>query len=229
MQSQWQSMSQPGGYGVAVDRNKVLRNTYLLLALTMIPTALGAVAGISMQFMMRGLVGVLLFFAISIGAFFAIERTKNRPAGVVILLAWTGFMGLWMSQMLQFALRLPNGGQLITMAAGGTAVIFFTLAGIATVSRRDFSFIGKFLMVGLVLAIVASLANVFLGMPALALAVSAMAVLIFAGYILYDVSEILNGGETNYVSATLRLYLDVYNLFMNLLYLLMALSGNDRR
>jgi modulator of FtsH protease len=228
MQPQWQTTTYEAGYAQATDRNKVLRNTYLLLALSMIPTALGAMAGISMHFMVQGWMGLLVFFGVSFGAFFAIEKTKNSPVGVVLLLAWTGFMGLWLSQILQIALRFGNGGQMIAMAAGGTATIFFTLAGIATVTKRDFSFMGKFLMVGLVLAIVASLANLYFQMPAVMLAISAVSILIFSGYILFDVSQIVNGGQTNYVTATLQLYLDVYNIFISLLNLLMALSG-DRR
>jgi modulator of FtsH protease len=228
MQPQWQTTTYEAGYGLAADRNKVLRNTYLLLALSMIPTAVGALAGISMHFMLRGWLGPLLFLGVSFGAFFAIEKTKNSPVGVAILLAWTGFMGLWLSQMLQIALRFANGGQLIAIAAGGTAAIFFTLAGIATVTKRDFSFMGKFLMVGLVLTVIASLANLYFQMPALMLTISVVAVLIFSAYILYDVSQIVNGGETNYVTATLQLYLDVYNIFVSLLNLLMAFSG-DRR
>jgi len=228
MQPQWQTASYEAGYDLAAERHKVLRNTYLLLALTMIPTALGALAGISMHFMLRGWAGPLLFLGVSFAAFFAIGKTRNSPAGIVILLGWTGFMGLWLSQMLQIALRFSNGGELIAMAAVGTALIFFTLAGIATVTKKDFSFLGQFLFVGLILLIIASIANLFLAIPAMALMVSVVAILIFSGYILYDVSQIVNGGETNYVIATLQLYLDAYNIFVSLLNLLMAFSG-DRR
>ncbi|MBV8467191.1 MAG: Bax inhibitor-1 family protein, partial [Burkholderiales bacterium] len=168
------------------------------------------------------------FLGVSFAAFFAIGKTRNSPAGIVILLGWTGFMGLWLSQMLQIALRFSNGGELIAMAAVGTALIFFTLAGIATVTKKDFSFLGQFLFVGLILLIIASIANLFLAIPAMALMVSVVAILIFSGYILYDVSQIVNGGETNYVIATLQLYLDAYNIFVSLLNLLMAFSG-DRR
>lgn len=209
----------------SVTRNAVLRNTYLLLALSMIPTAVGALAGVSMQFMIKGWLGLILFLGVSFGMFFAIEKTKHSALGVVLLLAYTGFMGLWLSQYLQVALRFANGGQLIAMAAGGTATIFVTLATIATVTKRDFSFMGKFLFIGAVLLMVAALANVFFQVPALTLTISAIAVLIFSAYILYDISQIVNGGETNYVTATLQLYLDIYNVFLGLLNLLMAFGG----
>ncbi|WP_155845253.1 Bax inhibitor-1/YccA family protein [Chitinilyticum aquatile] len=219
----------PASYGspsLAVERNRVLRNTYALLALTMIPTAIGALAGIQMQFQMSGLMGFLVFMAVSFGAFWAINKNKNSAMGVVLLLAYTGFMGLWLSQILQFALRFSNGAQLIATAAVGTSAIFFTLATIATVTKKDFSFLGKFLFIGLVIGLLAMVANMFFAIPALSLAISAAFVLIFSLYILYDVSNIVNGGETNYITATLNLYLDVYNLFISLLNILMAFTGN---
>ena len=228
MQPQWQTTTYEAGYGLAADRHKVLRNTYMLLALSMIPTAIGALAGISMHFVLHGWAGPLIFFAVSIGAFYAIQSTRNSPVGVVLLLAYTGFMGLWLSQILQVALRFGNGGQLIALAAGGTAAIFFTLATIATVTKRDFSFMSQFLFVGLVVLCLASLVNLFFAVPAVSLAISAAAVLLFSGYILFDVSNIINGGETNYITATLQLYLDILNIFISLLNLLMAFSG-DRR
>ncbi|WP_028456167.1 Bax inhibitor-1/YccA family protein [Chitinilyticum litopenaei] len=210
---------------LAADRNKVLRNTYAMLALTMIPTAIGAVLGINLEFRMSGWVGMLVFFGVAFGSFYAIEKTKNSPLGVFLLLAFTGFMGFWLSQILQVALSFSNGAQLIGTAAVGTAAIFFTLAAIATVTKKDFSFLGKFLFIGLVMVILAAIANVFFAIPALSLAISAACVLIFSLYILYDVSNIVNGGETNYVSATLGLYLNIYNLFTSLLHLLMAFTG----
>ena len=220
--------AQYGGAAYAVERNRVLRNTYFLLALSMLPTAAGALLGISMHFAMSPLIGVVVFLGISFGAFFAIEKTKHSATGVVILLAWTGFMGLWLSQILQMALRFTNGASLIGMAAVGTAAIFFTLATVATVTKKDFSFMSKFLFIGVVMLILASLANLFFAIPAASLAISAVAVMIFSAYILVDVSSIVNGGETNYITATLRLYLDVYNVFVSLLNILMAFSGNNR-
>ncbi|MBV1775910.1 Bax inhibitor-1/YccA family protein [Burkholderiaceae bacterium DAT-1] len=225
MQSQWQTSTYEAGYAQSVDRNKVLRNTYFLLALSMIPTGLGAWFGVAMKFAMSPLMGVLLFLGVSFGFFFAIERTKNSPAGVFLTLGWTGFMGLWLSQYLQHALRFSNGSTLIAMAAAGTAVVLFAMSALAIVSKRDFSFMGKFLFVGVIITLVASLANIFLQIPALMLAVSVMVTVIFSLYILYDVSQIVNGGETNYITATVQLYLDIYNVFISLLNLLMAFGG----
>ncbi|WP_410498932.1 Bax inhibitor-1/YccA family protein [Chitinibacter sp. S2-10] len=217
-----------GSAALSAERNRVMRNTYFLLALSMLPTAAGAILGISLQFAMSPLMGFLVFMGVSFGAFFAIEKTKESAAGVVILLAWTCFMGLWLSQILQVALKFGNGAELIGIAAVGTAAIFFTLASIATVTKKDFSFMGKFLMIGLVVLLLAAVANIFFAIPALSLTISAVAVLIFSGFILYDVSRIVNGGETNYITATLSLYLNIYNLFTSLLHLLMAFSGNSR-
>ena len=213
---------------LALGTNKVLRNTYMLLGITMFPTVIGAVIGTGMNFaiaaqhpFMFGL-GML---AVMFGLFFGIQANRNSSLGVVLLLLLTGFMGLMLGPILQVALHLRNGAQLIGLAAGGTGIIFLTLAGIATTTKKDFSFMGTFLMVGIILLIVASLANLFFQIPALQLALSGVAVLLFSGFILYDVSRIVNGGETNYVMATLAIYLDIYNLFVNLLQLLMALMG----
>lgn len=217
-----------GNATLAAERNRVLRNTYFLLVLTMLPTAAGALLGVSMRFAMTPLMGVLLFLGVSFGCFFAIEKTKNSSAGVFILLGWTGFMGLWLSQILQVALRFANGPEMIGTAAVGTAAIFFTLSAVATVTKKDFGFMANFLFVGLIIVLLAGIANIFFAIPALALAISAVALVIFSAYILVDVSRIVNGGETNYITATLQLYLDVYNVFVSLLNILMMLSGNDR-
>ena len=208
--------------------NKVLRNTYMMLGLTMIPTVIGAFFGMSMNFSFMAehpIMGTLGMLAVMFGLFFAISATRNSGLGVVLLLALTGFMGLMLGPILQVALGLSNGTEIVGLAAGGTGAIFLTLAGIATTTKKDFSFLGKFLLVGIVLLILASLANLFFQVPALSLTLSAVAVLLFSGFILYDVSRIVNGGETNYVMATLALYLDIYNLFVNLLQLLMAFMG----
>jgi modulator of FtsH protease len=208
--------------------HKVLRNTYMMLGLTMIPTVIGAFIGISMNFSWMALhpiMGFAVMMVVMFGLFFGIKANSNSALGVVLLLALTGFMGLMLGPILQVALHLRNGAQLIGLAAGGTGIIFLTLAGIATTTKKDFGFMANFLLVGIILLIVASLANLFFQIPALALALSGVAVLLFSGFILYDVSRIVNGGETNYVMATLALYLDIYNLFVNLLQLLMALMG----
>ncbi len=209
-------------------QNKVLRNTYMMLALTMIPTVLGAFVGMSINFSFMAqspIMSTLLMFAAMMGMMFAVTALRNSIWGVVALLGFTFVAGVFLGPILQVALHLKNGAQLIGMAAGGTGIIFFSLATLATVTKKDFSFMGKFLFIGLILLVVASLANMFFQIPALSLTISAIAVLIFSAYILFDVSRIVNGGETNYVMATLGLFLNIYNLFINLLSLLMAFSG----
>lgn len=211
-----------------LDSHKVLRNTYAMLGLTMLPTVIGASLSLNMNFAWAAqhpIMASLGMLAVMMGLFFGIQANRNSSLGVVLLLALTFFMGLMLGPILQAALHLRNGGQLVGLAAGGTGLIFVTLAGIATTSKKDFSFMGNFLMVGIILLIVASLANLFFQIPALSLALSGVAVLLFSGFILFDVSRIVNGGETNYVMATLALYLNIYNLFVNLLQLLMALMG----
>ena len=213
----------------ALQQNRVLRNTYLLLAISMIPTVAGAVLGINMGFSLFAgspMVSFLVFLGIAFGFMWGIERTKHSGMGVVLLLGFTFFMGLMLSRILQVALGFSNGASLIATAAGGTGAIFFTLAGIATVTKKDFSFMGKFLFIGLVVVLLAAVANIFFQIPALSLTISTVAVLLFSGFILFDISRIVNGGETNYVSATLSVYLNIYNLFVHLLHLLMAFSGD---
>ena len=213
---------------LALAANKVLRNTYMLLGLSMIPTVIGAVIGINLNFAFMAqspIMGFILMLAVMFGLFWGISKNRDNGLGVVLMLALTFFMGLMLGPILQVALHLKNGAQLVGIAAGGTGVIFFSLATIATVTKKDFSFMGKFLFIGLILLIVASLANMFFQIPVMQLTISAIAVLIFSGFILFDVSRVVTGGETNYVMATLAIYLDIYNLFVNLLSLLMALSG----
>lgn len=208
--------------------NRVLRNTYLLLALSMVPTVAGALIGVQMQFSFLAgspLMSFLLFMGISFAFFYGIEKNKNSGLGVALLLAFTFFMGLMLSRILQVALGFSNGGSMIALAGGGTAAIFATMAGIASVSKRDFSNMGKFLTVGLVVVLIAMVANIFLQMPVLHLVISAVVVLLFSGYILYDISNIVQGGETNYVTATLAVYLDIYNVFVSLLNLIMSFTG----
>jgi modulator of FtsH protease len=211
--------------------NRVLRNTYMLLALTMVPTVAGALLGVQLQFsFMAGspFIGFLLFMGISFAFFYGIEKNKNSGLGVALLLGFTFFMGLMLSRILQVTLGFSNGGSMIAMAAGGTGAIFATMATIASVSKRDFSSMGKFLFVGVVVVLLAGVANIFFQIPALSLAISAAVVLIFSAYILYDINQIVRGGETNYVTATLAVYLDVYNVFVSLLNLIMAFTGGDR-
>lgn len=227
MQNQY-PMYEQVGQTVGIEQNRVLRNTYLLLGLTMIPTIIGAVAGLSMGFSFFAgspMLGFFLFLGIAWVFMWGIQRTANSGMGVALLLGFTFFMGLMLSGILRVALGFSNGGSLIAMAAGGTGVIFFTLAGIASVSKRDFTNMGKFLFMGVVVILLASLANIFFQIPALSLAISAAAVMIFSAYVLYDISRIVHGGETNYVLATLSVYLDIYNIFVSLLNLLMSLAG----
>lgn len=223
---QYQTTTQIGTLGL--EQNKVLRNTYTMLALTMIPTLLGALVGSSTDFSFMAqspIISSLVMFAVMMGMLFAVSALRNSAWGIVMLLGFTLVAGVFLGPILQHALHLRNGGQLIGMAAGGTGLIFFSLATLATVTKRDFSFMGKFLFIGLILLVVASLANLFFAIPALSLTLSAIAVLIFSAYILYDISQIIHGGETNYIMATMTLYLDIYNIFVNLLSLLMAFGG----
>jgi modulator of FtsH protease len=228
MQPQYETTSYNAPVAIGAGRNKVLRNTYMLLGMSMVPTVIGALVGINMNlgFMAQHpIMYALVMFGVMMGLFFAIQANRNSSLGVVLLLLLTGFMGLMLGPILQFALHLRNGGQIVGLAAGGTGAIFVALSAIASTGKRDFSFLGKFLMVGIILLILASLANLFFHIPALTLTLSAAGVLLFSGFILFDVNRIVNGGETNYVMATLSIYLDIYNLFVNLLQLLMMLMG----
>lgn len=209
------------------SRNRVLRNTYWLLALSMIPTVLGAFVGIQFHIpVMTGGLGMLLFFAIAFGFIFAIQKTKNSAAGVPVLLGFTFFMGLMLTPLLRFTLGFSNGGALLMAAFGGTAAVFATMATIATVSKRDFSGMGSWLFAGTIVVLLAMVANVFLQIPALHLVLLVMVVGIFSAWLLFDVQRIVNGGETNYITATLSIYLDIYNVFTALLQLLGIGFGN---
>ncbi|MDO8301284.1 Bax inhibitor-1/YccA family protein [Lacisediminimonas sp.] len=209
-------------------RHRVLRNTYLLLALSMIPTVLGAWTGLQVNFSFFAgspFIGFMVFLAIAFGFFYAIEKTKNSGLGVVVLLGFTFFMGLMLSRLLGHILGFQNGTSLIMTAFGGTATIFAVMASVATVSKRDFSGMGKWLFAGMLIILLAMVANIFLQLPALQMTISVIAIAIFSAYILYDVQRVLNGGETNYISATLAIYLDLYNVFVHLLSLLGIMGG----
>jgi modulator of FtsH protease len=219
-----------GGVLGAAARNRVLRNTYALLALSMVPTVLGAWIGVSTGFSFFAgspFIGLIVFMAVAFGFFFAIERFKNSAIGVGLLLAFTFFMGLMLSRLVGHVLGMSNGASLVMTAFGGTAGIFAVMATIATVSKRDFSGMSKWLLVGFLVILVAGIANIWLQMPALTLTISALAVLIFSAFILFDLQRVINGGETNYVTATLSVYLSVYNVFSNLLAIL-GIVGGDR-
>ena len=221
-------MTRSGSPELVLQQNRVLRNTYMLLAVSMIPTVIGALVGIQMQFSFFAgspFIAFMLFMGVAFAFMWGIERNKNSGMGVALLLGFTFFMGLMLSRILQVALGFANGGSMIAMAAAGTGAVFFTMATIASVSKRDFSGMGKFLMAGLILILLAIVANIFFQMPALSLTIAVAMVGLFSAYILYDISRIIHGGETNYISATLAVYLDIYNVFVSLLQLIMAFTG----
>ena len=212
----------------ALQQQRVLRNTYLLLAITMIPTTIGAFIGTSMNFgFLRSspIIGSLAILAIVYGMFFAIEKNKDSGLGVALLLGLTLFLGIILGPLLQVALSLKNGAQLIAMAAGGTAVVFFTMAGIGATTKRNLSFMASFLTVGIIVVMLAVVANIFFASSLLHLTICGAFVLICSMLIMFQVNQIVQGGETNYVSATLTLYISIYNLFSSLLQILMAFSG----
>jgi modulator of FtsH protease len=231
MNESLQTVYSGGGSSIALaQRNRVLRNTYWLLALSLVPTVLGAWVGVSTGLIARMGTGmsVLLFLGGAFGFIFAIEKTKNSGAGVPVLLAFTFFMGLMLSRLLSAILGFTNGPSLIMMAFGGTAGVFLAMASLATVIKRDLSGMAKFLFVGVIVLLVAGLMNIFLFQSsALMLTISVIAIGLFSAYMLYDIKRIIDGGETNYISATLAIYLDLYNIFQSLLAIL-GFAGGDR-
>ena len=230
MNDQVQTFDAHAGYAIAADqRQRVLRNTYWLLALSLVPTVLGAWIGVSTG-ITRGLgggLGLVVFLVGAFGFMFAIEKTTNSAAGVPVLLGFTFFMGLMLSRLIAMVLGFKNGGELVMTAFGGTAAVFFAMASLATVIKRDLSSLGKWLFVGVIVLFVGSLINFFVGSTAGMLAISVAAIGIFSAYMLYDIKQIIDGGETNYISATLALYLDIYNVFQSLLALL-GIFGGER-
>ncbi len=209
--------------------NKLIRNTYILLSMTLLFSALMATVSTVMTF--NGLLPMWLPLVTLGGAFLllwlVLPRTAQSAAGLAVVFAITGLLGFGLGPMLTQYLSLSNGGQIVATALGGTGVIFLGLSGYALTSRRDFSFMGGFLFVGLLVALVAILANIFLQMPALSLAISAVVILIMSGLILYDTSRMVHGGETNYIMATISLYLNIFNLFVHLLSILGFMGGDD--
>ena len=231
MNDSLQSVYGGGSFISAEQRNRVLRNTYWLLALSLVPTVIGAWIGVSTGIFARMGMGMslLVFFGGAIGFLFAINKTKNSSAGVPVLLAFTFFMGLMMSQLLGAVLgTYRNGASLIITAFGGTAGVFFAMASLSTIIKRDLSGMAKFLTVGVVALIVVGLLNAFfLHSSALMLTMSVMAVGIFAAFLLHDIKKVIDGGETNYITATLQIYLDLINIFQNLL-VIFGVIGGDR-
>ena len=218
-------------YGVnsSEQRNKVLRNTYWLLALSLLPTVLGAWIGVAtgITASLTGFMGLIVFLGGAFGFIYAIEKTKNSAAGVPVLLGFTFFMGLMLSRMIAMVLGFKNGSELIMTAFGGTAGVFFVMASLASVIKRDLSGMGKWLMVGALVLMVGAIINVFVGSSAGMMAISVLAIGIFSAYMLYDLKQIIDGGETNYISATLALYMDIFNVFQSLLALL-GIAGGER-
>ena len=228
-----QTVEEGQGFGYAVtsveQRNRVLRNTYWLLALSMIPTVLGAWVGVATGITagLTGGIGLLVFLGGAFAFMFAIEKTKNSAAGVPVLLAFTFFMGLMLARLIAMVLGFKNGTSLVMTAFGGTAAIFFAMASVATVIKRDLSGMGKWLFVGALALMVGGIINVFVGSTTGMLVISVLAIGIFSAYMLWDVKQIIDGGETNYISATLALYLDIFNVFQSLLALL-GIFGGER-
>ena len=235
MQPDLQSVQNPNSIGDAVQdiatrQHKVLRNTYTLLALSLIPTAIGAAIGsnINMGFMRSSpIISFIAIMAVFYGWIWAIEKNRESSFGVVLLLGFTMFLGLLLGPLLQSVLGLKNGGQLVMMAAGGTAAVFAVMSGIATTTKRDLSSMGNFLTIGVVVIMLAVVANLFFASPVLHLVILSGFVLLSSAMILWQVNSIVKGGETNYISATLSLYISIYNLFSSLLQLL-GIIGGDR-
>jgi len=213
--------------GVSAGAQKVLRNTYLLLALTMVPTVVGAYIGMATAGVIMGspILSTIIMLAAVIGLQFGIARNRNSGVGVALLLLMTGLLGWWLGPILNVALSLKNGMALVGYAAVGTGAIFAVMGAIASTTKRDFSFMGKFLFVGMLALLAAMIANMFLQIPALALTISTLVIVVFSLFLLYDLQRIIRGGETNYVMATTGVYMSLFNIFANLLHLLMALAG----
>jgi modulator of FtsH protease len=231
--SEYRPSLNPGQYTDVADvavRNRVLRNTYWLLAISLIPTVLGAAfgmySGINKVMATSPFISMIIFLAGAFGLMYAIEKNKENSLGVGLLLLFTFFMGMMLSRLLGHVLGMSNGTQLVMFAFGGTAAVFGTMATLATSIKRDLSGLSKFMFVGVVILILASIGNIFLQLPALMLTISVVAIVIFSAFMLIDLQRVVNGGETNYVSATLAIYLDVYNVFSNLLAILGFTSGN---
>lgn len=218
----------PGDASFGTDRivstNKVLKNTYMLLGMTLAFSAV--TAGIAMAMGLSHTMALVLML-VGFGLLFVVNRMADTAKGLPAIFAFTGVMGAALGPTLSYYLAMRGGPALVMQALGGTAIVFFGLSAYALTSRKDFSYMGGFLMVGLIVALVAGIANIFLGIPALSLTVSAAIVLVMSGLILFDTSRIINGGETNYIRATVSLYLNIYNLFVNLLHLLGVFGGGD--
>ena len=218
-----------GTTAASAQRNQVLRNTYWLLALSLLPTVLGAWVGVAtgITASLGGVMGLVVFLAGAFGFMYAIEKTKNSGAGVAVLLGFTFFMGLMLSRLIAMVLGFKNAGELIMTAFGGTAGVFVVMASLASTIKRDLEGLSKWLFVGVLVLLVGGIVNVFVGSSAFMLVLSTMAIGIFSAFLLVDLKRIIHGGETNYISATLAIYLDLFNIFQNLLALL-GIFGGER-
>lgn len=215
------------GGALSAQQNRVLRNTYLLLSLTMVPTVIGAFVGMATSAIViqHPILSTIVLIGAMIGFQYAIAANRNSGLGIALLLGMTFILGWWLGPILNVALSLRNGPQLIGLAAAGTGGILLTMSAIATTTKRDFSFMGKFLFVGMIVLLIAMLANMFLQIPALALTISSLVIVVFSMFLLHDVSRIVTGGETNYIMAATGVYISLWAIFANLLSLLMALAG----
>lgn len=218
-----------GATSGSVTRNRVIRNTYWLLALSMLPTVLGAWLGVTTGITsgLTGGTGLIVFLGGAFAFMYAIEKTKNTAAGVPVLLAFTFFMGLMLSRLLAAVLGFSNGTSLVMTAFGGTAGVFFVMANLATVIKRDLSGMGKWLFVGAMAILIGGVINVFVGSTIGMAVMATLAIVVFSLYLLYDLKRIVDGGETNYITATLGLYLSIFNIFQSLLALLGIFGGNN--
>jgi modulator of FtsH protease len=220
------------GYGAATtvqQRNKVLRNTYWLLALSLIPTVLGAWLGVATGITraLTGGLGLVVFLGGAFAFMYAIQKTKESSAGVAVLLGFTFFMGLMLSRLLAMVLGMKNGTGVVMTAFGGTAAVFFVMASLSTMIKRDLTGLGKWLFAGALVIMVGAVINIFIGSTMGMLVISTLAIAVFSLYMLYDMKQIIDGGETNYISATLAIYLDLFNIFQSLLVILGITSGDD--
>lgn len=223
MQPNFQTLPQSGE--LAQTRNKVLKNTYALLSITLLFSAL--MAGVSVAVNPPYFTGLVTSIAAMLLMWFVLPRTANSGAGVLVVFGITGLLGFGLGPLLNAYLHTANGAQLIMTSLGGTGIIFMALSAYALTTKRDFSFMGGMLMVGMIVVVIAAIANIFLAMPALSLTISAVVILLMSGFILYDTSRIVNGGETNYIMATVGLYLSIYNIFVSLLQLLGVMGSDD--
>lgn len=214
-----------GAEALPRETNKLIRNTYTLLSMTLIFSALMATVSVALAMPpMTYLIGIGVAFVLM---WFVLPRTANSGMGLVTVFGITGLMGFALGPILSMYLALPNGHQIVGTAFGGTGVIFLALSGYALVSRKNFNFLGGFLMTGILMVVVAAIANIFLGMPALSLAISCVVIMLMSGFILFDTSRMVNGGETNYIHATVGLYLSIFNIFVSLLQILGVMGSDD--